>query len=382
MPHPPNPPPGMQMMPDGIRSNISHQSPLSYMKPAAQGTLSYMKPQSSARGAPSATLQSQQKWDDMFECLVHFIEETREKCTKCLSDAEKATWIWDGNVPTSYKTPCGKALGRWINNQRSAKAKGTLKDDREVRLVSTGLKWSVLTTNSWRQMVRELEIYVNEQTKNGQMWDGNVPTNYKIKSNFPTVPGAEDADDEKNLGRWVNRQRSLFQAGKLKKDRQRDLERIGLKWSVLLTTSWSTMFESLKVYAEEKRKASPHNTWDGNVPANFKTRTNPPLSLGRWVNRQRSAFAKGRLKQEYVEKLEVVGLKWVIHTRHVRTVDNVADAADENDDFDAGEFVRNNNNLAQQKSAVAPSNGIMLNGTNSLQQVSSLPPLPPLPPPG
>ena len=44
--------------------------------------------------------------------------------------------------------------------------------------------------------------------------DGNVPTNYKIKSNIP----AYSADDEeKNLGRWVNRQRSLFQAGKLKK---------------------------------------------------------------------------------------------------------------------------------------------------------------------
>ena len=106
----------------------------------------------------------------MFECLVKFIEEIREKMTKNMTDEQKAAWVWDGNVQTSYKTPCGKALGRWINNQRSAKAKGVLKDDREVRLVSTGLKWSVLTTNSWRQMLRELEIYVNEQTKDGQTW--------------------------------------------------------------------------------------------------------------------------------------------------------------------------------------------------------------------
>jgi hypothetical protein len=301
----------------------------------------------------------------MFDCLVKFIDETRKQATQSMTEQQKSSWIWDGNVPTSYKTPCGKALGRWINNQRSAKAKGTLKDDREVRLVSTGLKWSVLTTNSWNQMLKELEIYVQEQTKDGKVWDGNVPTNYKIKSNFPPAPGsnATEADEEKNLGRWVNRQRSLFQAGKLKKDRQRDLERIGLKWSVLLTTSWSTMFESLNAYAEEKRKQNPNRGWDGNVPANFKTRSNPPLSLGRWVNRQRSAHAKGRLKEEYVRKLEEAGLKWVIHARNARvTENNTADAEeDDEEDFEGGEYLPNNGSTAQ--TAIAPpSSSTVANG--------------------
>jgi hypothetical protein len=59
---------------------------------------------------------------------------------------------------------------KWINNQQSTKAKEALKDDREVRLVSTGLKWSVLTTNSWRQMLQELEVYIPEQTKDGRLW--------------------------------------------------------------------------------------------------------------------------------------------------------------------------------------------------------------------
>ncbi len=342
-------------MPDHVHSQDC-QAPQSQIKPTPVP--------SSTLPAKTGTLQSQQKWDDMFECLVRFIEETREKSTKNMTDEQKAAWIWDGNVQTSYKAPCGKALGRWINNQRSAKAKGALKDDREVRLVSTGLKWSVLTTNSWRQMLRELEIYVNEQTKDGQIWvsrvietdwavpadftlisffiqnspqDGNVPTNYKIKSNIPSY---NTDDEEKNLGRWVNRQRSLFQAGKLKKDRQQDLEKIGLKWSVLLTTSWTTMYDSLCAYAEEKRKLSSHG-WDGNVPANYKTRSNPSLSLGRWVNRQRSAHAKGRLKDEYVKQLDAVGLKWVIHARHrTNEEDDVDD--DDDDDFVGGEFIESN----------------------------------------
>ena len=164
-------------------------------------------------------------------------------------------------------------------------------------------------------MLRELEIYVKEQTKDGRTWDGNVPTNYKIKSNF-VLPGDAAGEEEKNLGRWVNRQRSQYQAGKLKKDRQQDLERIGLKWSVLMTTSWSTMYKSLEAYAEEKRKQSPQGQWDGNVPANYKTKSNPPLSLGRWINRQRCAYAKNSLKADHVRQLEAVGLKWAIHVRH------------------------------------------------------------------
>ena len=164
--------------------------------------------------------------------------------------------------------------------------------------------------------------------------DGNVPTNYRIKSSIPIY---NTDDDEKNLGRWVNRQRSLFQAGKLKKDRQLDLEKIGLKWSVLLTTSWTSMFESLCAYADEKRKQSP-NGWDGNVPANFKTRSNPSLSLGRWVNRQRSAHAKGRLKDEYVKQLEAIGLKWVIHNRN-RTNDEEDGVEDDDDDDDDDDFI-------------------------------------------
>ena len=154
-------------------------------------------------------------------------------------------------------------------------------------------------------------------------------------------------DEEKNLGRWVNRQRSLYQAGKLKKDRQRDLERIGLKWSVLLTTSWATMYESLCEYAREKAKVSPHG-WDGNVPANFKTRSNPPLSLGRWVNRQRSAHAKGNLKEEHVKKLEAVGLKWVIHNRIGRPND------DDEDDFVGTEFIQSDPSAQQGPSNIAP----------------------------
>ena len=96
---------------------------------------------------------------------------------------------WDDNVPTTFKTADEKALGRWINNQQAAKHKGVVEKERETKLMSTGLKWSVLSTNSWQDMMDELLLYVTEKTKDGSEWDGNVPTALKV----------EEDGEERNL---------------------------------------------------------------------------------------------------------------------------------------------------------------------------------------
>ena len=258
----------------------------------------------------------------MYTCLLEFAELRRLEETKHMTEEEKKVWIWDGNVPTTYKTKDGKALGRWVNNQRSAKSKGNLKDDREQRLIGAGLKWSVLPTNSFNEMLDELSIYIKDQHRQGKAWDGNVPTNYQIK----TRPNGGFNGEDKNLGRWVNRQRSLYQAGRLLKDRQLALEGVGLKWSMIVTMSWDGMYDTLKEYIDQQQK-SGIDVWDGNVPANYRTNDNPPRALGRWINRQRSAFAKNRLKKEYIDKLNVLGLKWLIHYR-----------PGEHDDIDDGDY--------------------------------------------
>ena len=83
----------------------------------------------------------EKQWNDMFQCLLHYIEETRKERTQHIYDDEKKAWVWDGKVPQNYKTPSGKALGTWVTNQRVAKKKGALKDDREARLTNIGLRW-------------------------------------------------------------------------------------------------------------------------------------------------------------------------------------------------------------------------------------------------
>ena len=252
---------------------------------------------------------SNKKWESMFDALVEYREERRAEDTKNMSEEAKLQWTWDGNVPTNYKTKDGKALGRWINNQRSAKGKGNLKEEREERLVAAGLKWSVLNSNSWNEMLKELQVYIDEVTTQGKKWDGNVPTNYQIKSR----PGSIFQGEDRNLGRWVGRQRTAFQSGRLPKERQLELEKIGLKWSILTTLSWDSMFESLVAYVEVQKANS--GEWDGNVPATYRTNDDPPRSLGRWINRMRSSFVKNRLKDEYKDKLSALGLKWSVHFR-------------------------------------------------------------------
>lgn len=52
-----------------------------------------------AQSKPTS-VQSQQKWDDMFQYLVKFIEETRTEETKDLTEEEKEAWVWDVSSKT------------------------------------------------------------------------------------------------------------------------------------------------------------------------------------------------------------------------------------------------------------------------------------------
>ena len=75
-------------------------------------------------------------WDDMYEVLCDYVKERKEENPKN---------EWDGNVPANYKTNDDppKALGRWINRQRSNYVKKKLKKEHINKLSGLGLKWAV-----------------------------------------------------------------------------------------------------------------------------------------------------------------------------------------------------------------------------------------------
>jgi Helicase associated domain len=86
-------------------------------------------------------------WDDMYEILVEYTRNQRRchdlRYAMNISEEERNTiqWIWDGNVPQKYITSNGKALGKWINTQRTAKTDRLLHPKREARLHNLGLNW-------------------------------------------------------------------------------------------------------------------------------------------------------------------------------------------------------------------------------------------------
>jgi len=83
--------------------------------------------------------------------------------------------------------------------------------------------------------------------------------------------------------------------GRLREGHQSRLERLGLEWSMLSTTSWDAVSETLCSHVADAKKNG--DGWDGDVPANFKTNDDPPRALGQWTDRQRSAFTKKKLKR-------------------------------------------------------------------------------------
>jgi hypothetical protein len=60
-------------------------------------------PATPASAMSTASKASSQKWDEMYECLVEFVESRRQAENKGASEKTKSEWEWDGNVPTTYK---------------------------------------------------------------------------------------------------------------------------------------------------------------------------------------------------------------------------------------------------------------------------------------
>ena len=75
-------------------------------RPLATTTPTPYPPTTPSSTMSSAAKASGQKWDDMLECLIQFKEERRAEELKGASAKEKEEWVWDGNVPTTYKVGC------------------------------------------------------------------------------------------------------------------------------------------------------------------------------------------------------------------------------------------------------------------------------------
>ena len=187
------------------------------------------------------------------------------------------------NVPKLYTTPGGLSLGVWLVTQRRVREgqiQGNLTEQQIARLDSIGMKWGNRNDAAWEHGLEEARKF-REQFGNLQ-----VPAKYKTKNDYP-------------LGKWINNARKRRSDGKLTEERIRQLDQMGMIWSVF-DAKWE------QGYALAMNYAAKHG--DLNVPVNYTTEEGK--KLGAWILNQRTAYAKEMLSQDQIGRLEKIGIYW------------------------------------------------------------------------
>ena len=187
------------------------------------------------------------------------------------------------NIPKRYTTPAGLSLGEWLTTQRRVRAgqiPGNLTEQQIARLDSIGMEWGNRNDAAWERGLEEAGKF-REQFGNLQ-----VPAKYKTKDDYP-------------LGKWINNARKRRNDGKLTEERIRQLDQMGMIWSVF-DAKWE------QGYALAMNYAAKHG--DLNVPVNYTTEEGE--KLGAWILNQRTAYVKEMLSQDQIGRLEKIGIYW------------------------------------------------------------------------
>ena len=154
------------------------------------------------------------KWHQQYEKLVEF----KRKNGHCI-------------VPHEYEQDT--TLGNWVSTQRYNHTKNKIRQDRKELLDEIGLVWTVESLadrssggldKKWHQQYQKL---VEFKRKNGHCI---VPRRY---------------EQDKALGKWVDRQRCYHTKNKIRQDRKELLDELGFVWNANLAARSSTTESSL-----------------------------------------------------------------------------------------------------------------------------------------
>lgn len=226
-------------------------------------------------------------WDERFQQLIAY-KEAHGDC----------------NVPQSYEEIPG--LGRWVNRQRTAKAKNELGEERVSKLEGLGFSFN---------------------TKNF-LWDARFQELVRFKAETGHCDVPYGWSENKELSKWVQKQRYLYTLknrgakSNLTDQREEKLKSLGFVWNAS-STSWDTHYKALCLYKRRYENC--------NVPRPYPE--NPKLS--NWVYNHRSEYSRKRrglknnLTAEREEKLNAIGFSWVL--KH-KTAPDMQEDHDERDD--------------------------------------------------
>ncbi len=196
------------------------------------------------------------------------------------------------NLPANYVVE-GVWLARWLSEQvarMNGKSKGgkTLTEDQIKRLNSMGIFPNVSRQDiAWEEQYLEAKAFFD------------VNGNLNVSKRYTSASG-------KNLGVWVQRQRTAYKNGKLLAEQIEKLDTIGMVWE--FEDPWAIGYEHTEKYFQQYG--------DLRVPSGFVC--DDGYRLGTWISNQRSAYngsARKGLSVEQIERLERIGMIWSLTKR-------------------------------------------------------------------
>jgi hypothetical protein len=179
-------------------------------------------------------------------------------------------------VPKSYKTDNEYNLGSWVGNQRN---NNKLTNEQIEKLDLLGFVWNT-HEYAWNKGFDSLKKFVDE-----------------YRHSEPV--GSYESKDGYKVGYWVFAQRNSRIKNKLTNEQIEKLDLLGFVWNTI-ERAWNEGFNHLK---EFKYKNGHSLVKRGYV-------NDKGYTLSRWVNQQRTAYTKGKLAKQQIEKLDSLGFVW------------------------------------------------------------------------
>ncbi len=143
---------------------------------------------------------------------------------------------------------------------------------------------------SWDDYYEELKGYVEEKG------DAKVPRSYMTTSGL-------------NLGKWLQRQKGFFRAGRMAKDRCELLLELCGTMEYENTIRIEHWIELLQQYKEE----------NGDVLVGCPYVTKDGEHLGEWCSNIRSRYHAGKLSEDVIRRLEDIGFCWGVKQKNWET---------------------------------------------------------------
>lgn len=115
------------------------------------------------------------------------------------------------------------------------------------------------------------------------------------------------------LGRWVERQRTLYRVGKIDSEKIERLESVGFQWKLqkqakprnpVSTKAFDEKFDEM----EKKVISFAQKEGHCRIPQNYKE----DPALGSWVKNRRSERKRGTLDKKKEDRLSKIGFVWEV----------------------------------------------------------------------